>query len=269
MLRILLPPTVCLASVAFVAVAFGQIPRSEAGRPPATLAYKAQQQPVARKAVPRPLILPNIGVELRKLQTADRTVAVRQRVLSGNVLRFWRNHRWILAPRHEKCWQVPWQRSCTAARASLRLHQALLTASQEKLDATDPIIARLNRGLSGTPMEGLGRILRDEGRRMNVSPYFIAAAAGTESSFGFAGCGGNPRNVWGLAACDGRWSVPYFDSWEEAIRYYAEFIASHWPNATSPYHFYGYAACDSCWGRKTAMWMNSRFGVAAYTKYPD
>lgn len=125
MLRILLAPAVCIASVAFVAVAFGQIPRSETSKPPATLAYKAQQQPVARKTVLRPLILPNVQQELRKLQSADRMVAVRQKVLSGNVLRFWRNHRWILAPRHEKCWQVPWQRSCTAARASLRLHQAL------------------------------------------------------------------------------------------------------------------------------------------------
>ena len=216
----------------------------------------------------RPLHLPNIARQLQNLKKADRTVVAKQVILSQRVLRFWKNHRWLLAPRHEKCWQVPWQRSCTVARASQRLHAALTTAAEEKLDATDPIIQNLNRGLSGTPMEGLGRVLRDEGRRMNVSPYFIAAAAGTESSFGAAGCSGNPRNVWGLAACDGRWSVPYFNSWEEAIHYYAEFIANRWPSATSPYHFYGYAACDACWGRKTAMWMSSRFGVEAYTKYP-
>ena len=117
-------------------------------------------------------------------------------------------------------------------------------------------------------MEGLGRTLRDIGRKYNVSPFFMAAAAGTESSFGLAGCGNNPKNVWGLAACDGRWHVPYFNSWDEAITFYASFVSKQWPNATSPYHFYGYAACDSCWGRKTSMWMESRFGVSAYTKYP-
>lgn len=268
MLRILAPAAVCLASAAFVGLALGQIPRAETSSSPAVLAVQQHRQTAERKQALRPLVLPNVRRELRKLQAANRSVQVRQLVASERVLRFWRNHRWVLAPRHAKCWEVPWQRSCTVARASKRLHAALLATAKERLDATDPVISRLNSGLSGTPMAGLGRVLRDEGRRMNVSPYFIAAAAGTESSFGAAGCGDNPRNVWGLAACDGRWSVPYFNSWEEAIRYYAEFIANRWPSATSPYHFYGYAACDACWGRKTAMWMTSRFGVAAYTKYP-
>ncbi len=264
--RILIPLAVSAIFVVIVAVALGGNPHTLAVEKPAVHAKPVRT--LGHQKVAQPLVLPNVQAEVRKLQGAERVVAARQLVLSENVIRFWSNHRWQLAPNHTKCKEVPWQRSCTVARASLRLHKTLSDVAARKLDATDPIIANLNRGLSGTPMEGLGRVLRDEGKRMNVSPYFIAAAAGTESSFGAAGCGGNPRNVWGLAACDGRWSVPYFGSWQQAIRYYAEFIHNRWPSATTPYHFYGYAACDSCWGNKTSMWMRSRFGVEAYTKYP-
>lgn len=129
------------------------------------------------------------------------------------------------------------------------------------------IIRRLNRGLANTPMRGLGQVLEQEARATGISPYFIAAAAGTESSFGAAPCSSNPRNVWGLSSCGSGWHVPYFHTWRQAIRFYARFLAARWPHATSPYHFYGYAACDACWGRKTSMWMRSRFGVDAHTRY--
>ena len=140
MLRILVPPAVCLASVAFAAVSFGQIPRSEAGAPPTVLAVTAHQRPVTRQQHVRPLVLPNIQREVRKLQAADRTVAVKQAVASARVLRFWRNHRWVLAPRHEKCWEVPWQRSCTIARASQRLHAALAAKATYLVDHEIPLI---------------------------------------------------------------------------------------------------------------------------------
>ena len=128
------------------------------------------------------------------------------------------------------------------------------------------IVRRLDAGLAGTPMAGLGAILEAEGRRYGISPYFMAAAAGTESSFGAAGCGNNPKNVWGLAACDGRWHVPYFNTWQEAIGFYARFLASRWSNHSTPYSFRGYAACDVCWGRKTSQHMG-RFGVSNSTRY--
>jgi hypothetical protein len=128
------------------------------------------------------------------------------------------------------------------------------------------IVRRLNAGLAGTPMAGLGAILEAEGRRYGISPFFIAAAAGTESSFGAASCGNNPKNVWGLAACDGRWYVPYFNTWTEAIGFYARFLTSRWHGHSTPYSFTGYAACDACWGRKTSQHMG-RFGVGNSTRY--
>lgn len=185
---------------------------------------------------------------------------------STDVLRFFDNHSWLQAPRKERCSEVPWQRSCTIARKLIQQH----TANRNRIiKANDPIIGRLNRGLAGTPMAGLGVTLRDIGKQYNISPYFMAAVAGTESSFGHAACSNNPKNVWGLAACDGRWYVPYFNSWDEAIRFYASFLADRWPSATSPHDFHGYAACTPCWGRKTSYWMGSRFGVSSYTKYPN
>lgn len=219
---------------------------------------------------PAALKLPDVEQLTRKLMRADRKTAASQLRSSRQVVAFFDNPRWrwMRAPRQEKCWDVPWQRTCTVARHAYRLHLTLAVAAQRKLDQTDPIIARLNRGLSGTPMEGLGKTLRDVGRRFDVSPFFMAAAAGTESSFGHAGCGNNPKNVWGLAACDGRWYVPYFETWDEAITFYASFLAKRWPSASSPYHYYGYAACDACWGRKTSAWMQSRFGERAFTKFP-
>lgn len=35
---------------------------------------------------------------------------------STNVIRFFNNHSWLLAPNKKKCYEVPWQRSCTIAR---------------------------------------------------------------------------------------------------------------------------------------------------------
>ena len=35
---------------------------------------------------------------------------------NANVLRFFDNHKWLLAPNTKKCKDVPWQRSCTIAR---------------------------------------------------------------------------------------------------------------------------------------------------------
>ena len=130
------------------------------------------------------------------------------------------------------------------------------------------VVNRLNRGLYGSPMAGTGAILERHGRRWHVSPYFMAAAAATESSLGAAACSNNRYNVWGLSSCGSGWYVPPFRSWDEAIAFYARFLASRWPGHSTPYSFVGYAACSSCWGSRTSYWMSSLFGVAAVTRYP-
>lgn len=126
----------------------------------------------------------------------------------------------------------------------------------------------LERGLRGTPMAGTSKTLEKWGRRFGVSPYFMVAVAATESSIGHAACSNNRYNVWGLASCNSSWYVPPFRSWDEAIRFYANFLAKRWPGHSTPYSFAGYAACDACWGRKVSEWMGHLFGVPAVTRYP-
>ena len=127
---------------------------------------------------------------------------------------------------------------------------------------------RVNRGLRGTPMAGLGWELEAAGWQFHVSPALMAAIAGTESGFGVAACGNDPRNAYGLASCNQSWSVPYFRTWHESIWYFARFLRSHWPHARSAYELYGYAACNSCWSSKVAYYMRARFGLGPFVRYP-
>lgn len=128
------------------------------------------------------------------------------------------------------------------------------------------VAAQLNAGLAGTPMAGSGFALEAAGWHWHVHPAFIAAIAGTESSYGRLGCAGNPRNAFGLASCGASWRVPYFASWRDAYEFMGRFLSSRWPHARSPYDYSGYAACSSCWGRATA-WHMARFGLGTDVRY--
>jgi hypothetical protein len=119
----------------------------------------------------------------------------------------------------------------------------------------------LNKGLRSTPLARLGFVFEAEGHRRNLSPFFLVGASGTESSLGAASCRGNPKNLWGLGSCDRYWKVPYFETWKEAIGYYADFIRGHWPTARTVYDLHGYCECGSAyWGGKTSAWMAQLFG---------
>lgn len=141
------------------------------------------------------------------------------------------------------------------------LHEA--RAIQQRISVTHS----LNLGLHNSPMAGTGQALEAAGRRWHISPFFIAAIAATESSLGAAACGN--FNAYGLANCSGRWSVPLFRSWADSYQFMGHFLITHWPNARTTYDYHGYAACDSCWGRKTAEWMKSLFGVGPSVRYPN
>lgn len=144
---------------------------------------------------------------------------------------------------------------------------ALVYTPQARAGERSQTAQKLNRGLAGTPMRGLGWILEDEGHKHGVSPYFMAAVAATESSLGRAACRNNRRNVWGLASCTNSWPVPYFNTWREAIGFYARFLSSRWQGHRTPYSFRGYAACSDCWARKVSYWMRTLFGVPPETRY--
>lgn len=146
----------------------------------------------------------------------------------------------------------------TASAANPRNH---ISAAREH------VVQTLNRGLAGTPMSGTGRELEAAGWQHHVHPVFIAAIAGTESSFAAAACRGNPRNAFGLSSCGSGWSVPWFRSWAHAYTFMAQFLTGRWPSARTPWDYHGYAACSSCWGTKTAWWMRARFGTGPSVRY--
>lgn len=84
---------------------------------------------------PAALKLPDVEKLTRKLMRADRKTAANQLRSSRRVVAFFDNPkwRWMRAPRQEKCWDVPWQRTCTVARHAYRLHLTLALAAQRKL----------------------------------------------------------------------------------------------------------------------------------------
>lgn len=126
----------------------------------------------------------------------------------------------------------------------------------------------LNQGLQGSPMQGTGFALERAGWRHRVSPYFIAAIAATESSLGRAACYSDRFNAFGLASCTHSWPVPRFRSWAHVYDFMGAFLTRRWPHADTAHEYFGYAACSACWGRRTAWFMRSLFGVGASVRYP-
>ena len=186
---------------------------------------------------------PNLPTQIAKTITATWTCeeAIGQkRTRAGNV--------WAKHSHAYRKWQ-------------LQLWTGRLNACRHQKETHEDVIVQLESGLARTPMAGTGRDLFAAARKFRISPFFIAAIAGTESSFGAASCRGNPYNAFGLASCGSSWNVPYFPTWKHAYLFMGKFLTDRWPSASTTYHYYGYAACSSCWGAKTAMHMRSRFGV--------
>lgn len=149
-------------------------------------------------------------------------------------------------------------------RWQLRVWQTRLQAC-ERAHTT---IRVLRRGLAGTPVAGSETALEHAARRYRISPFFMAAVFATESSLGRVACRNDRFNVAGLASCQDSWPVPRFRSWPHFFDYYARFLTSRWPGATTPWSYRGYAACSDCWARKVAYWMHTLFGVDPNVRFP-
>jgi hypothetical protein len=96
---------------------------------------------VAQFIPPLPkLVLPNVSARVRSLAHVDRSLLPKQLRKSEQVIAFFAQRRWVTAPAKQKCWEVPWQRLCTKARAELRLHHALAEAASQRLAHELPLI---------------------------------------------------------------------------------------------------------------------------------
>ena len=104
-------------------------------RPPAKVSVaEIHKEQKATKSQARKLVLPNVAALTAKAWTVELDVLKGQQVKSATVVAFFENRgKWLLATRHDKCWGVPWQRSCTIARATHRLHTELLRISTRRL----------------------------------------------------------------------------------------------------------------------------------------
>lgn len=61
--------------------------------------------------------------------SAAGTTQAQQLKHSTDVLRFFDNHSWLVAPNKDKCTEVPWQKSCRIGRLLVKQH----TAQQKKI----------------------------------------------------------------------------------------------------------------------------------------
>jgi len=107
----------------------------------------------------------------------------------------------------------------------------------------------------------ISKIIVNQSRKYKINPTFVVAVAGKESSFGAASCSSNPKNVWGLGACNRAWRTPEFKSWIQAINYFVRFIDGRWPSANNPFEFYGYCqGCEYEWGSAVSTHMRNITG---------
>lgn len=53
---------------------------------------------------------------------------------SQDVLRFFDNRAWMRATRQEKCWEVPWSRTCSIARKAYAWHSRRVVRLNERLE---------------------------------------------------------------------------------------------------------------------------------------
>lgn len=102
---------------------------------------QAQVAKVVKFQPPLPrLVLPNFAARIQALQRADRSMLPSRVRKSSQVLAFFKARSWMAAPRRAKCREVPWQRTCTLARAEIRLYVAMKKVAKRRLEHEIPLI---------------------------------------------------------------------------------------------------------------------------------
>lgn len=192
-----------------------------------------------------------------------------QRLHSSQVVAFFTTgpHRWLTFSRHRTCGDLGPRAKLTCQRARDRLaaHRWLLEIASGRLDTLltqeqrNVIVRRLEAGLSGYPLASYAADFEAAGRAYNVSPYFMAAISGTESTYGLHV---SPGNAWGIGP------GMYFPSFREGIWYLAKMLHNDYDLSNT--WTVGSRYCCSGWGSTTGSIMQSRFGASPYSlAYPS
>ena len=139
MRRIIVPLLIVALAATAVRVAVAGAPELRGSTPPKKV--RTLDLETTKVRLP-PLRLPSPKALTKALMRAERPSVQKQLVASRQVVAFFENpdHRWLRALRKEKCWQVPWQRTCTIARHTHRLHSELLRAATYRLEREIPLI---------------------------------------------------------------------------------------------------------------------------------
>lgn len=245
---------------------------SEAGAVPqritASTVILEPRGPQPRMFVP-PADFGNLGSALERTKARQEVALRKYQAVYRSYLR-WRREKmivsgpeaqFILQPVRVRCHALNiitpknWCWYATAARWTER--ELLETREALRRNEGWEVWGRIDSYLSraGSPLAGQGRLLYEHGKRANVHPAFIVAVSEFESSLGIHGCGSNRKNIWGLAACDGRWHVPYFETWDEAIGFFTSFVNRTWPSARTPYDFHGYCEGGCNWAGYVTSYM--------------
>lgn len=102
--------------------------------PQAPKAERDKQQTVKLEKHQSALVLPDMEGRLRALREAPRSTLSRSLASSKGAITYWEGRgKWMRAPLKEKCWQVPWQRQCTIARAKYRMNLAIASLAEKRL----------------------------------------------------------------------------------------------------------------------------------------
>ena len=199
---------------------------------------------VKSKTAGRPSIkalLPDITALTKQAWKVDLDVLRSQQHKSATVVAFFNGDgEWLRAIRHEKCWEVPWQRTCTIARATHRLHTELLRISTRRLLYEIPMTSNWTRAMryAQRPFPGTYDFLEFTSNRECRACY-------TTTRF--------VCNTEGSGACG-------------PLQFMERTFYSNMPNARAWLKSHGFIVPESAW-----TW-SSQLGQAltgAYMKYTD
>jgi hypothetical protein len=122
--------TTCACALAATGVALGAI---KDDTPKFGTTQYVKTKAARGRTLPK-LVLPNVTLLVKHVREMDREALAAQFKKSAQVVAFFEKRgKWLRATRHAKCWEVPWRRSCTVARASYGLHTQLGQAAERRL----------------------------------------------------------------------------------------------------------------------------------------